>query len=70
MRMEIHLPAIIEYHETADTRDCFRALNDKLRVKEIGFYDGSYVGIVYEHGTLKEPECQIMIKEVRRKTKE
>jgi hypothetical protein len=71
MRMEIKLPAIVkakDYHEIFDAEKYFRMLNKKMRVKELGLYEGYYVGIAYEHGTLKEPECQIMMKEIQGKT--
>lgn len=72
MRLEIQLPKTIEcsdYHGFATIEESLRELCNKIRVKEIGECNGMYVGMVYEYGTLQEPECQNMIRKILQKTR-
>ena len=72
MRLELQLPKMIEvadYHEFIDLSDKLWAINPQLKVAEVGFYEGSYVGIVYT-GSKKEPENANLIKKIQKQSKE
>ncbi len=72
MRLEITLPKQIvldDYHDFYSVQQHYNLISPKIRVKEIGFYGGRYIGIIFEFGTLHEPDCQTMIKQIRKDTK-
>ena len=69
MRLEIHLPkrvAFDDYHEFDVLQGHLCHISSRLRVKEIACVNGDYVGIIYEMGTLGQPECQIMIEQIKK----
>ena len=69
--MKLSLPKLItvdDYHEFDSAKDLFKQIGLPVKVKEIGFLGGSYIGIVYE-GKLTDPKVQKLINQVRAEEK-
>lgn len=66
-KTQLTLPQSIEvsdYHEFDSINDLFKQIGLKVKVKEIGFYDGYYTGIVYT-GRLTDPENAKLVKQLK-----
>jgi hypothetical protein len=68
MRLELQLPKRIDvgdYHDISDLQGALKELHPRLRVKEVGFLEGTYVGVVYEQGFFGSPEVKNLINKIR-----
>ena len=68
MREEIILPIAIsdvDHHCFLTMNRTMKLLKKCLKVREVGFSKGAYVGMIYS-GSLGEPENELMLKELRK----
>lgn len=53
-----------DYHQFHVIQSNLRLIAPKIKVKELGFYGGEYVGIIYK-GNLRSPENKAVVKQVK-----
>jgi hypothetical protein len=64
----MRLPGIIrvqDYHEFSMAEDYFQQLDPDIRVKEIGFCGGEYLGTIYKGSWIKAQQSRIVIKAMK-----
>jgi hypothetical protein len=64
--MHLKLPSRVtvrDYHEFDSISETFKQIGLKVKVKEIGFAYGDYIGIVYT-GRLADPKNAVMVKSI------
>ena len=66
--MKLKLPAVVkvfDYHEFDNMPVLFKQMGLKVKVKEVAFIQGEYVGIVYT-GRLADAKNRSLINELKR----
>lgn len=69
--VKVNLPTSIQvddYHEFAGIGDNLEQIIPGVKVKEVGFVDGQYVGVVYK-GKLTDPDVAKLVKQIKADTK-
>lgn len=72
MKIDASLPTKVvvrDYHEFDQIQDAMKLLNKGIKVKELGWHEGGYAGIIYI-GRMTDPDNSQLVKKMEKDIRE